>query len=163
MKKFLASVMLFVFAAASFAADYARIDLNFYCRGHLKCLTTKLPAGIQVTGRRDYSQKRHSGLCYYSITVNLEKIRDVALEFEVLDTGDKERANVVPSISPIRLADGKRDESIFIECLEFEFDNQSSSIAPCKINKWTRMVKSPLAVSTGDKFTIKAKFKKVED
>ena len=163
MKKFLAVVMLFAFAAASFAADYVRIDLNFYCRGNLKCLTTKLPAGIQVTGRRDYSQKRHSGLCYYSITVNLEKIRNVDLEFEVIDTGDKERANIVPSISPIRLANGTRDESIFVECLEFEFGNEKSPIAPCKANGWTRMVKSPLAVSTGDKFTIKAKFRKVED
>ena len=161
-KLFLVAVTLFAFAAASFATDYVRIDLNYYCRGTLKCLSPQ-QKGVQIVQRRDYPNGKHPDKCYYSITVNLEKIRDVALEFEVIDTGDKERANIVPSISPIRLADGKRDESIFIECLEFEFADQSSSSAPCKINKWTRMVKSPLAVSTGDKFTNNAKVNKVED
>jgi len=159
-KSLLAVVMLFAFAAASFATDFVRIDLNFYCLGNLKCLSGSKP-GVQIVKRR--ISPKNPNVCYYSITVNLDKAQEVELEYEVVDTGDKASANIVPSLQPIRIEGGKRSENIPVECLEFEADSQLSELAPLKFSKWTKMFKKPLVVSKGDKFTIKAKFKKVEE
>ncbi len=155
MKKFLlVAVTLFAFAAASFAADIARIDLNYYCRGNLKCLT-KLPAGVKVSGRNDYTNKKiknYDKICYYSISVDLAKVQEINLEFEVVDTEDKDTAKLNPSLSPLRKQS--------FECEEFEIDGEPSAKVPLKITKWTHM--GSISVSQGDKITIKAKFKKSE-
>ena len=162
MKKFfLAAVTLFAFAAVSYATDYVRIDINYYCRGRIKCLTAPKP-GIQIVPRRDYPNGKHPDKCYYSITVNLDKVQEIELTYEVVDTGDKDNANIFFSVAPIRIKDGKRSDNISIECLEFEAGDEISDLAPCKFDKWTKMIKNPFNVSKGDKFTVKAKFKKVE-
>ena len=161
MKKFfLAVVTLFAFAAASYATDYVRIDLNYYCRGTLKCISPK-KKGVQIVQRRDYPNGKHPDKCFYSITVNLDVTQEVDLTYEVVDTGDKDSATIHFSVQPIRIKDSKRSENIAIECLEFEACDELSDVAPCKFSKWTKMVKSQ-TVSKGDKFTVKAKFKKVE-
>ena len=161
MKKFfLAAVTFFGLAAASFATDYARIDLNYYCRGTLKCLSPR-QAGVQIVQRRDYPNGRHPDKCYYSITVNLDKVRELELEYEVVDTGDKEVAVVKPSIEPIRLIGGKKVKNPSVECLEFEINDTSSPITPCKVTKWTGMLGgSGVRVVAGDRIIVKAKFAK---
>jgi len=152
MKKFFLAVALFAFSAASFAVDIARVDLNYYCRGNLKCLT-ELPAGVKVSGRKNYTNKKiknYDKICYYSISVDLAKAQEINLEFEVVDTGDKESAKLNPSLSPLR------NQSF--ECLDFEIADEPSDKTPLKITKWTHM--GSISVSQGEKFTIKAKFKK---
>ena len=151
MKKFcLAAAMFFAFAAASFAADIVHIDLNYWCRGNLKLLTAKLPAGVKVSGRRDYSNPKFAKICLYTIDVDLAKVQEIDLEFEVVDTGDETSAKLNPSLSPLK---GRS-----FECVEFEIDGEPSAKAPCKVIKWTQM--GSINVSAGDKFTVKAKFKK---
>jgi len=151
MKKFLlTAVTLCAFAAASFAADIVHLDLNYWCRGNLKLLTEKLPAGVKVSARKNYKPKKFAHICYYTIDVDLAKVQEISLEFEVVDTGDKDTASLKPSMSPLK---GQS-----FECLEFEIDEEPSGKAPCKIAKWTQM--GSINVSSGDKFTIKAKFKK---
>lgn len=154
MKKFLlTAVTLCAFAAASFAADIARIDLNYYCRGNLKLLTEKLPDGVKVSARKNYTNKKiknYNKLCYYTIEIDLSKVQEINLEFEVVDTEGKDSARLNPSMSPLK------NQSF--ECLEFEFADEPSDKTPIKITKWTHM--GSIAVSQGDKITVKAKFKK---
>ena len=150
MKKLLLAAALVAVSAASFAADIVHIDLNYWCRGNLKLLTKKLPAGVKVSARKNYSNPKFSKICLYSIDVDLAKTQEINLEFEVVDTGDKDTAKLNPSLSPIN---GQP-----YECVEFEIDGEPSSKAPCKIAKWTQM--GSIDVSSGDKFTIKAKFRK---
>ena len=156
LKKLFSAAAVFA-AVAAFATDYARIDLNFWCNGNLK--VPKGSDGVQVTGRRNYSQKKYANICYYTITVNLEKADGFELEYEVADTGDKSVAKVIPSITPIRLPAGTGTADV--ECLSFEIDDENSPLTPCKITKWTSMLGGPgIQVSAGDKFVVKAKFKK---
>ena len=154
MKKFfLVAMTLFAFAAASFAVDIAKIDLNYYCRGNLKLLTKKLPAGVKVSARKNYTNKKipnYTKLCYYTIDVDLAKVQEINLEVEVVDTEGKDSAKLNPSMSPLR---GQS-----FECLEFEFADEPSDKTPLKITKWTHM--GSITVSQGEKFTVKAKFKK---
>jgi len=158
MKKFfLAAVTLVAFAAASFATDYARIDLNFYCRGNLKCISPK-KNGVQIVPRRDYPNGTHPDKCYYSITVNLDRAQEVELEYEVVDTENKDSVKLTASITPIRLPKGSGTADV--ECVEFEFGGKSSPLVPRKITKWTNMTGAGIKVSAGDKVSIKAKFKK---
>ena len=163
MKKFfLAAVTLCAFAAASFATDYARIDLNYYCRGNLKCVSPK-KAGVQIVPKRDYPNGRHPDKCYYSITVNLDKTQEVEIEYEVVDTGDKDSAVVKPSIDPVRVVGGKKVKNASVECLELEINDTSSPLTPCKVTKWTGMLGgSGIRVVAGDRIILKAKFKKPE-
>ena len=162
MKKFfLAAVTLFAFAAASSAVDIAKIDLNFYCRGNLKLLTEKLPEGVKVSARKNYTNKKiknYDKICYYTIDIDLAKTQEINLEFEVVDTegaealpgGSKDSAKLNPSMSPLRKQS--------FECLEFEVADEPSDKVPLKITQWTHM--GSFTVSQGEKFTIKAKFKK---
>ena len=152
-KLFLAAVTLFACTVASFAGPIARIDLNYYCRGQLKLLTGNLPAGVKVSGRRDYSNPKHSKICYYGIEVDLAVTQEVELEFEVVDTEGKDSVKLDPSLSV-----GVRGQSY--ECVEFEVGDEPSVHVPCKITKWKSMIKGFLFVSPGEKFTVKAKFKK---
>ena len=159
-KLFLAAATL-LSAAASFATDYARIDLNYYCRGNLKCVSPG-KAGVQIVQKRDYPNGRHPDKCYYSITVNLDKTQEVEVEYEVVDTGDKDVAVVKPSIDPIRLLPGgKKDKHPSVECLEFEINDESSPLTPCKVTRWTGMLGGAgIRVTAGDKIVVKAKFRK---
>ena len=143
---------IFAFAASSFAVDIAKIDLNYWCRGNLKLLTKKLPAGVKFSARKNYSQKKFSHICYYTIDVDLAKVQEINLEFEVVDTEGKDSAKLNPSMSPLR---GQS-----FECLEFEFADEPSDKTPIKITKWTHM--GSFQVSQGEKFTVKAKFAKPE-
>ena len=151
MKKFfLAAAALFAFAAVSFAADIVKIDLNYWCRGNLKLVTAKLPDGVKVSPRKNYKPKKFAHICYYTIDVDLDKVQEINLEFEVVDTGDKDTASLKPSMSPLLKQS--------FECLEFEIADEPNTKVPCTITKWTQM--GSIDVSAGDKFTIKAKFKK---
>ena len=160
-KKFLlVAATLLSFAAASFAADYVRVDLNYYCRGQLKCISPK-KAGVQIVPRRDYPNGRHPDKCYYSITVNLEVTQEIELVYEVVDTGELPSAVIKPSIEPIRLLPGGgRDKNRAVECLEFQIDSETSPVTPCVATGW-KALEAPITVAKGDKITIKAKFKKV--
>ena len=152
MKKFcLAAAALFAFAAASFAGPIARIDLNYYCRGNIRLLTKKLPAGVKFLGRRNYSNPKHAKICYFPIEVDLAKVQEINLEFEVVDTEGKDSVKLDPSLSV------KPGQSY--ECLEFEAGDEPSVSVPCKITKWKSMIKGFIFVSQGEKFTVKAKFK----
>ena len=159
-KLFLVAVTLFAFAAASFATDYVRIDLNYYCRGTLKCLSPQ-QKGVQIVQRRDYPNGKHPDKCYYSITVNLDVVQEIDLVYEVVDTGDKNSAVIKTSLEPIRLIGGKRSADRAVECLEIQVDDESSALTPCVVTGWKNM-EVPVVVSKGDKISIKAKFKKVE-
>ena len=153
MKKiFLAAVALLALAAASFAGPNARIDLNYYCRGNLKLLTKKLPEGVKVSGRKNYSQPKFAKICLYSIDIDVAKVQEIELEFEVVDTEGKDSVKLDPSLS---VSKGQS-----YECLEFEVGEEPSVHVPCKITKWKSMIKGYLQVSQGEKFTVKAKFKK---
>ena len=148
-KSFLAAAMLFAFAAASFAADIVSMDLNYKCRGNLKLLS-KLPDGITMTGRKNYKQKKFAGECLYTVRIDLNKVQEFELELEVVDTGDKESAELSPSLwVPKHLS---------VECTEFETGDEASTKVPCKIKGWKRM--QTVNVSKGEKITIKAKFAK---
>ena len=151
MKKFfLVAAALFAFSVVSFAVDIVHIDLNYWCRGNLKLLTEKLPDGVKVSARKNYKPKKFAHICYYTIDVDLAKVQEISLEFEVVDTGDKDTASLKPSMSPLK------NQSF--ECLAFEIADEPNDKAPIKITKWTQM--GSIEVSSGDKFTIKAKFKK---
>ena len=158
LKKLLLAAALVAVSATSFATDFVRIDINFFCLGNLKCVSGAKP-GVQIVKRR--VSPKNPNVCYYSITVNLDKAQEVDLVYEVVDTADKDSSSVTFSVQPIRIEGGKRSENIPIECLEFEACDELSPLAPCKFSKWTKMIKAQ-SVSKGDKFTIKAKFKKVE-
>lgn len=150
MKKLLLAAALIAVSAASFAADIVNLDLNYWCRGNLKLVTGKLPAGVRVSPRKNYKAKKFAHICYYTVTIDLDKAQEIDLEFEVVDTGDKDSAKLNPSMSPLR---GQS-----FECLEFEIGDEPSGKVPCKIVKWTQM--GSIEVSQGEKFTLKAKFKK---
>ena len=150
-KKFLfASAMLFAFAAASFAADIVTLDLNYWCRGNLKLLN-KLPAGVTMTGRRNYSQKKFAHICLYTVKIDLSKVQEFELELEVVDTGDKDSADLKPSLCP--------SKGLVIECLEFETAEEPAPKLPRKIKGWTGM--QSVSVTKGEKITVKGKFRKV--
>jgi len=148
-KFFLVAAALFAFAAASFAADIAKIDLNYWCRGNLKLLN-ELPDGVKMSARKNYTQKKFSHICLYTVEVDLNKAQEFELELEVVDTGDKESADLRPSLCPLR--------GQVVECLEFEAGEEPSPKAPGKIAKWTQM--QSISVMKGDKITVKGKFKK---
>ena len=150
-KSFLAAATLFVFAAASFAADVVTMDLNYKCRGNLKLLS-RLPEGITLSPRKNYKQKKFAKECLYTVHINLSKVQKFSLEFEVVDTGDKESVELSPSLWV--------PKGLCVECTEFETDEQPSSKVPAKLKGWTRM---QITVSKGDKITIRAKFKKVAE
>ena len=102
MKKFfLVAAALFAFSVVSFAVDIVHIDLNYWCRGNLKLLTEKLPDGVKVSARKNYKPKKFAHICYYTIDVDLAKVQEISLEFEVVDTGDKDTASLKPSMSSI--------------------------------------------------------------
>ena len=154
MKKcLLAFAMLFAFAAASHAKPIARLDLNYYCRGQLRLLTPQLPPGVTVAGPLKYSNPKHSKICYYAIGIDLAKTREIELEFEVVDTEGKDTVKLDPSLSV-----GGKGQSY--ECLSFEVADEPSARGPRRISKWTSMIKGFVFVSKGEKFTVKAKFKR---
>ena len=158
-RKFLAAAMLIAgCAAAAFAETYASIDLNYWCRGELKLLTEKLPEGVTVSARKNYSQKKFAHICFYKINVNLEKVQEFELEFEVISVGEgKEVAKLVPSLAPSRYPkDGKKP---VVECLEFECCDEASTLVPGKFRKWTSLYPGGCMMKVGDKFVIKGKFK----
>ena len=157
-KFFTAMLLTLGVSAAAFAGDYASIDLNYWCRGELKLLTEKLPEGVTVSARKNYSQKKFAHICYYKINVNLEKVQEFELEFEVISVGeDKEVAKLVPSVSPIR--DPKDGKKPVVECLEFECCDEASTLVPGKFRKWTSLYPGGCMMKVGDKFVIKGKFK----
>ena len=147
-KSFLAAAVLFVFAAVSFAAEIVTMDLNYKCRGNLKLLG-KLPDGVTMSGRKDYKQKKFSGECLYTVRIDVSKVQELNLELEVVDTGDKESADLSPSLWT---------KEPGIECTEFETGDEPASTVPCKLTGWKRM--QTITVSKGEKITVKAKFKK---
>lgn len=150
-KSLLAVVMLFAFAAASFAAEIVSLDLNYWCRGNLKLLN-KLPDGITMSARRNYTQKKFAHICLYTVRIDLSKVQEFELELEVVDTGDKESADLKPSLCP--------SKGLVVECLEFETGEEQSSKVPCKIKGWTGM--QSVTVTKGEKITVKGKLKKVD-
>ena len=149
-KFFLAAVMLVAFAAASFAAEMVSMDLNYKCRGNLKLLS-KLPDGITMSPRKNYRQKKFAGECLYTVRIDLNKVQEFELELEVVDTGDKESADLSPSLWV---------KNISVECTEFETGDEPSSRVPCRLKGWTRM--QTITVTKGEKITVKGKLKKVE-
>ena len=149
-KSFLAAAMFVAFAAASFAADIVSMDLNYKCRGNLKLLS-KLPDGITMTGRKNYKQKKFAGDCLYTVRIDVNKVQEFSIELEVVDTGDKDSAELSPSLwVPKHLS---------IECTEFETGDEPASTVPCRVKGWKRM--QTITVEKGEKITIKGKFKKV--
>ena len=149
-RKLFIAAMFVAFAAASFAADVVSMDLNYKCRGNLKRLS-KLPDGVTMTGRKNYKQKKFAKECLYTVRIDLSKVQEFVLELEVVDTGDKESAELSPSLwVPKHLS---------VECTEFETGDEPSSIVPCKVKGWKRM--QTITVEKGEKITVKAKFKKI--
>ena len=149
-KSLLAAAMFVAFAAAAYAADIVTLDLNYWCRGNLRLLST-LPDGVTMSARRNYSQKKFSHICLYTVKIDLSKVQEFSLELEVVDTGDKDSADLRPSLCPSR--------GMVFECLEFEAGGELSPKAPCRITKWTDM--QCVKVSSGERITIKGKFKRV--
>jgi hypothetical protein len=150
-KSFLVAAMLFAFGAASFAADNVSLDLNFWCRGHLKLLN-ELPDGITMTDRLNYKQPQFAHICLYTVKIDVSKVQEFNLELEVVDTGDKETAELKPSLCPTG--------GMTVECQAFETDGEPSSKAPGMIKGWTSM--QVVKVTKGEKITVKGKLKKVE-
>ena len=148
-KFFLAAVMLVAFAAASFAAEMVSMDLNYKCRGNLKLLG-KLPDGVTMSGRKNYKQKKFAGECLYTVRIDVNKVRELNLELEVVDTGNKESADLSPSLWV--------PKNLSVECTEFETGDEPASAVPCKLKGWKRM--QTITVSKGEKITVKAKFKR---
>ena len=150
-KSFLVAAMLFAFAAASFAADIVSLDLNFWCRGHLKLLN-ELPDGITISDRLNYKQPQFAHICLYTVKIDVSKVQEFNLELEVVDTGDKESADLKPSLCP--------SKGLVVECQAFEADEETSPKVPCMITGWTSM--QAVKVTKGEKITVKGKLKKVE-
>ena len=149
-KTFIVIAAFFAFAAASFAADIVSMDLNYKCRGNLKLLS-KLPDGVTMTGRKNYKQKKFANECLYTVRIDVSKVQEFSIELEVVDTGDKESADLSPSLwVPKHLS---------VECLEFETGDEPSSIVPCRIKGWKRM--QTITVEKGEKITVKGKLRKV--
>lgn len=148
-KSFLAAVMSFAFAAASFAAETVALDLNYYCRGNLKLLNT-LPEGVTMGARRDYSNKKFAGMCLYTVRIDVSKAQEFELELEVVDTGDKASAKLNPSLAPAK--------GLVIDCREFSVNGKPAVRQPRKIAKWTGM--TSVMVKKGDKIAIKCKLQK---
>ena len=150
-KSSLIAVTLFAFAAASFAAEFVTLDLNYYCRGELKLLN-KLPEGVTMSARRDYKQPKFAKLCLYTVRIDISKVQEFNIELEVVSTEGKDSVRLSPSLAvPKNLA---------VECLEFEAGGESPKKLPCKITHWTSMVN--LNVAEGEKITVKGKLKKVD-
>ena len=145
-KPLLAAVMSFAFAAASFAADIVSMDLNYKCRGNLKLLS-KLPDGVTMSARKNYRQKKFAKECLYTVRIDVSKVKELELELEVVDTGDKEVAELSPSLWV---------KNPSVECKDFETGDETSPHVPCKLNGWKRM--QTITVTKGEKITIKAKF-----
>ena len=147
----LMAAALFAFAAASFAAEIVTMDLNYYCRGELKLLS-ELPDGITMSARRDYKQKKFAKLCLYTVRIDISKVQEFNLEFEVVSTEGKDSVRLNPSLAV--------PKNTVIECLDFEAGDAKPKKLPCKISKWTSMVN--INVAEGEKIAIKGKFKKAD-
>ena len=147
-RKSLLAAVLFTFAA-SFAAEIVTMDLNYKCRGNLKLLS-KLPDGITMSGRKDYKQKKFANECLYTVRIDVSKVQELELKLEVVDTGDKESADLSPSLWT---------KGQGIECTEFETGDEPASSVPCRVKGWKRM--QTITVEKGEKITIKCKLKKV--
>ncbi len=150
-KIFLIAATLFAFAAASFAAEFVTLDLNYYCRGELKLLN-ELPDGITMSPRRDYKQPQFAKLCLYTVRIDISKVQEFNIELEVVSTEGKDKARLNPSLTV--------QKNLVVECLEFEAGDAKPKKLPCKITKWTSMVN--LNVAEGEKITVKGKLKKLD-
>ena len=148
-KSFLVAAMLFAFAAVSFAAEIVNLDLNFWCRGHLKLLN-ELPDGVTMSSRLNYKPKKWANICFYKVTIDLSKVQEFELELEVTDTEGKDSVKLNPSLAV--------PKNKVVECLDFEAGDAKPKKLPCKITQWTSMVN--INVAQGKKIVIKAKFKK---
>ena len=151
-KALLAAVMFFVCTAALSAADILRLDLNYYCRGHLR-LVGEMPEGLKMSARKNYRKKKFADICYYTVSIDVDKVQEFEFTVEVAETQNFERVKLDPSLSP--------SKNLEVECLEFEAGDAKSSIVPCKISRWTSMLKGGVLVSKGKKITIKGKIRKI--
>ena len=153
MKKFfLVAVTLFAFAAASFAADIVHLDLNYWCRGNLKLLTEKLPEGVKVSARKNYSQKKFAHICFYTIDVDLDKAQELEHSFTVKGSG-----KLVISVNPRTMKNGKQEKvAPRVKCIRMVVNGKPTK-TPFVFNKW-RYAANPIMVKDGDTITVDAAF-----
>jgi len=132
------------------AADFMRVDMNFYSEDQL-IPAGKLPNGIAMPPRVKFLNPKLKGYAY-GILINLEKKPEFEIKFAV---SGEQGGKLTFSCMPCRRKDGKIPE---IECLEFEINGESSAVVPCTVNSWRSMGQS-IYVSGGDIVTLRAKFK----
>ena len=156
-KVFAAAALAAVCCAAAVAGDCVRIDLNYCTRGMLK-LESELPEGISFVGPKAYSQPKFAKFCLYRIVVDLDKAQEFELKFKVVSGS----GSIKPSAAPFRSPDDMKP--VKVKCLEFEFCDEPSPVAPCVLTKWKNMSSSEnIRFLTGDTVIVKAKFRKMTE
>ena len=154
-KRFFAALLLIAGAAAS-AAEIIALDLNFYSTdgGAVKPVG-KLPAGVVMQKRKNYSNPALKGFAY-PVRIDFDKVKSVKLEFVVVSGSGR----IAPSLSGyLTKPNGKRGGKFVYKCTRFVFcDEPTPRKLPFTVAKWTNMYPRCVEVTEGDTVTLQIDF-----
>ena len=150
-KKLMVSVFaLMLGATAVEAKDLVTVEIYFSGEGSVS-LVGNLPKGMFRA-----ATKKGSWGVMHPYFIDLGKAKSMTLKFRVTGKG-----KFSPALYAFRREDGKKNQTIAVECTAFEVDEESAPSVPCIIDKWKRMVTRE--VEDGDEIVVKAEFKSVSE
>ena len=149
-KLMIAFFTLVLGATAVQAKDLVTIEIYFNGEGSVS-LVGDLPKGMF----RAEAKKGSWGIMY-PYYIDLGKAQSFELKFKINGEG-----KFSPALYAFRREDGKKNQTIAVECTAFEVDEESAPSVPCIIDKWKRMVTRE--VEDGDEIVVKAEFKSVAE
>jgi hypothetical protein len=150
-KKLMISAFAMVLGAtAVHAKDLVTIEVYFSGEGSV-ALVGNLPKGMFRA-----ATKKGSWGVMHPYFIDLGKAQSLELKFRATGKG-----KFSPALYAFRREEGKKNQSIPVECKVFEVDEEPVPSVPCIIDKWKRMTSRE--VENGDEIVIKAEFKPVAE
>ena len=158
-KMFLAGVLAFAFAAASFAADKLGMSLNFYSDTGKVTPVDDFPAGITMGKPIKFPAKSKLKGYAWPVLIEIDKAPTIDLAFKIEGNGE-----LVVSLNPEIWVAGKGIVSrMTVKCIKFVLNGRPNKKVPFTFSKWTKATARGIMVEDGDIITIKAEFVKMEE
>lgn len=158
-KMFLAGVLAFAFAAASFAADKLGMSLNFYSDTGKITPVDDFPAGITMGKPIKFPAKSKLKGYAWPVLIEIDRAPTIDLAFKVEGNGE-----LVVSLNPEIWVAGKGIVSrMTVKCIKFVLNGRPNKKVPFTFSKWTKATARGIMVEDGDIITIKAEFVKMEE
>ena len=149
-KLMIAFFALVLGATAVQAKDLVTIEIYFSGEGSVSLV------GELSKGMFRAETKKGSWGVMYPYFIDLGKAQTMELKFRVTGKG-----KFSPALYAFRREEGKKNQTIAVECTAFEVDEESAPSVPCIIDKWKRMTSRE--VENGDEIVVKAEFKPVAE